>query len=178
MRILILFAHPAFHKSHVNRILVDGLDHIENLTFHDLYEVYPDFDINIKQEQEFLSEHDCIIFHHPMFWYSVPALLKEWMDLVLQHGWAYGTNGNALKDKLFFNVITTGGPKEAFQLKGMHHHTLNELLLPISLTVQKCKMIELDPFVIHGTYGMDDNTIESYKKDYHELLQSILKKEK
>lgn len=76
MKVLIIFAHPAFHKSHVNKILLDGLEKFDDVTIHDLYEVYPDFDIDIKREQELLSQHDCIVFHYPLFWYSTPALLK------------------------------------------------------------------------------------------------------
>ena len=39
MKVIILFAHPAFHKSNVNRQLIGGLSEIEGITFHDLYTV-------------------------------------------------------------------------------------------------------------------------------------------
>ena len=82
MKILVLFAHPAFHKSKVNKVLVDGLDKIGHVTFHDLYEEYPESDIDVKREQKLLKQHDVIILHFPFFWYSTPAILKEWQDLV------------------------------------------------------------------------------------------------
>jgi len=174
MKILILFAHPAFQKSHVNIHLVDGLESIEAVTFHDLYEHYPELDINVKWEQELLLQHDCIIFHHPMFWFNMPAILKEWQDLVLEHGWAYGSKGDALQGKLFFNVITTGGPKKAFQPSGMHKHTIQELLAPVSLTAKYCGMICLPPFVIHGTFSIEKSEILKYKESYHKLLHCII----
>jgi glutathione-regulated potassium-efflux system ancillary protein KefG len=174
MKILILFAHPAFQKSHVNRQLVSGLDSIEGVTFRDLYELYPEYDINIKLEQEILMDHDCIIFHHPMYWYNIPSILKEWMDLVLQHGWAYGKVGTALQGKYFFNALTTGGPIQAFQKSGMHSHTVQELLIPIILTAQRCGMINLPPFVVHGTHAMEPDDIEVFKNDYQQLLISIV----
>jgi len=173
MKILILFAHPALHKSNINRHLIDGLDKIEGVTFHDLYEVYPDYDIDIKAEQKLLTEHDCIIFHHPMYWYSMPALLKEWMDLVLSHGWAYGSEGTALKGKLFLSVLTTGGPRQAFLPTGLHKHTVNELLVPLDLTVRRCGMIGLPPFVIHGTYAMEFEELNMLKDKYRMLLKLI-----
>ena len=112
-RILILFAHPALQKSRVNKYLIENITDIESVTFRDLYQLYPEMDIDVKLEQELLIANDVIIFHHPFFWYSVPAILKEWQDLVLEHGWAYGHVGNALKSKWFFNALTTGGRREA-----------------------------------------------------------------
>ena len=173
MKILILFAHPALHKSHINRQLIGGLTDMKGITFHDLYEYYPDYDIDIKAEQKLLMEHDCIIFHHPMYWYSMPALLKEWTDLVLTHGWAYGSTGTALKNKLFFSAITTGGPKKAFQSSGLHNHTMRELLAPVDLTARKCNMKSLPPFVVHGAHAIQSAELQTHKDKYIRLLQCI-----
>ena len=173
MNVLILFAHPAFHKSNVNRILIDGIQDIEAITFHDLYEEYPEFDIDVKREQELLKNHDCIIFHYPFYWYSTPAILKEWQDLVLEHGWAYGSKGNALKDKLFFNVITTGGPQQAYVGNNIYNNTIKELLAPITQSAKLCKMINIPPFVVHGTHAINPDEIVEYKKAYFELLTLI-----
>ncbi len=60
------------------------------MTDHDLYEAYPDFGIDVGREQERLPAHDVVVFQHPLFWYSTAAILQEWKDLVLEHGWAYG----------------------------------------------------------------------------------------
>lgn len=173
MKVLIIFAHPAFHKSTVNKILVQGLDELENVTFHDLYETYPDFDIDVKREQELLSQHDCIIFHYPFFWFSTPALLKEWQDLVLEHGWAFGSKGDALDGKLFLNSITTGGPKQAYEEQGLHKHSMIELLAPQNQTANLCKMIPLPPFVVYGTLGIELPGIMECKRIYSELLRQM-----
>lgn len=174
MKILILFAHPAFHKSRVNKTLVDGISDHKGITFHDLYDHYPELDIDVDREQELLSQHDCIIFHHPLFWYSTPAILKEWQDLVLEHGWAYGKKGKALKGKLFFCAITTGGPEAAYQIGGFHNHTLNQFLAPLKQTAILCEMIPLPPFVVHGTHALERDRILDYKNDYYKLLQEII----
>jgi glutathione-regulated potassium-efflux system ancillary protein KefG len=89
MKILVLFAHPAFHKSKANKFFVDELSEVEGVTLHDLYQEYPEFDIDVKREQALLKEHDIIVFQFPLFWYSTPAILKEWQDLVLEHDWAF-----------------------------------------------------------------------------------------
>lgn len=173
MKILILFAHPAFEKSRVNKFISEGTDLIQGVTFHDLYEEYPEFDINIQREQELLIKHDCIIFQFPFFWYSTPAILKEWQDLVLEHDWAYGSKGNELKDKLFFNVISTGGAKKAYQKDSFHKHTMQELTAPLTQTARLCKMIPLPPFIIHGTHGLDEEDLKLYKAVFHKLLLNI-----
>jgi len=174
MKILVLFAHPALQKSSINSHLIEGLDSMTGVTFHDLYETYPDYDIDVSQEQDLLIQNDCIIFHHPMYWYSQPAIMKEWMDLVLIHGWAYGSKGNALKDKLFFNALTTGGPRDAFNEDGLHGHTINEILVPVDLTAKRCKMINLPPFVVHGTYAMEKDELQAHKNKYKNLLETIV----
>ncbi len=74
----------------MNRVLVQRVRDLPGVTFHDLYEEYPEFDIDLHREQRLLLDHDVIIFQHPLFWHSTPAILREWQDLVLEHGWAYG----------------------------------------------------------------------------------------
>jgi glutathione-regulated potassium-efflux system ancillary protein KefG len=117
-----------------------------------------------------LMEHDVIIFHHPFFWYSTPAILKEWQDLVLEHGWAYGSQGNALKGKLFMNVISTGGKEIAYHTDGYNHFTVRQLLAPLEQTINLCKMIFLAPFIVHGTHSITPDDITRYKSDYREII--------
>src|SRR5688572_14443298 len=108
-RILVLFAHPALEKSRVHSQLIRQIPIQQNITFHDLYENYPDFHINIDREQQLLLDHDIIILQHPLYWYSAPPIIKQWLDLVLEHGWAYGAKGNALTGKVMMQAITSGG---------------------------------------------------------------------
>ena len=130
-------------------------------------------DIDVKLEQELLIANDVIIFHHPFFWYSVPAILKEWQDLVLEHGWAYGHAGNALKSKWFFNALTTGGRREAYCAEGYNNFTIRQLLAPIQQTVNLCKMIYLPPFVVHGAYSISKDEIIMHRQNYHKILEML-----
>ena len=171
--ILILFAHPALQKSRVNKQLIRYVRDIEGVTFHDLYEAYPDFHINVKREQDLLVKHDIIVFHHPLFWFSVPALLKEWMDLVLQHRWAYGQGGTALKDKKLINVITTGGRESLYKKEGFHKHPLTEFLNPIRQTASLCSMEYLPPFVVHGTFTITKQEIDQHGEDLKNVMIAI-----
>lgn len=169
-RILILFAHPAFQKSRVNKVLIQDIDKIDAVTFRDLYQIYPEFDIDVASEQQLLLAHDVIIFHHPFFWYSTPAILKEWQDLVLRHGWAYGSQGRSLKNKIFLSVVTSGGRREAYCKEGHNNFTVRQLLAPLEQTARLCKMIYLPPFVVHGTHSITPDKVRYHKSNYEKLL--------
>jgi glutathione-regulated potassium-efflux system ancillary protein KefG len=171
--ILILFAHPALHKSRVNRVLIDEIKNISNVTFHDLYEVYPEFDIDIKYEQKLLLKHEIIVFHYPFFWYSTPAILKEWQDLVLEHGWAYGKEGTRLQGKKFLSAITTGGSEIAYQKKGYNRFTIRQLLAPTEQTAYLCGMEYLPPFVCHGTHQMKLEDMKKNAEDYQKVILAL-----
>ena len=172
-KILILFAHPLFEKSNANDVLVKSIPNSANITFHDLYENYPNFDIDIRREQELLSRHDIIIWHHPMYWYSCPPLLKQWIDLVLEHGWAYGSKGKELIGKRLFQVITTGGKKENYTPQGNDHFTITQLLEPFCQTATVCNMHYLPPFVVHGTHFISPEDMEQGGEHYSTLLQLL-----
>ncbi len=172
-RILILFAHPALQKSRVNRVLVEGVRDLPGVTFHDLYEEYPEFDIDVGREQSLLVAHDIIVFQHPLFWYSTPAILKEWQDLVLEHGWAYGHDGNALQGKNLLSAITTGGREVAYRREGHNRFTIRELLAPFEQTARLCGMEYLPPFVVHGTHRMTAEEIARNADDWRRTVLAL-----
>jgi glutathione-regulated potassium-efflux system ancillary protein KefG len=149
--ILIQFAHPALQKSQTNRYLLEAVRNLEKVTINDLYEEYPDFDIDVSREQRLLLAHDIVVFQHPFYWYSTPALLKQWLDLVLEYGFAYGRGGTRLHGKSFLTATTAGGPEEAYQREGYNYFHLRELLAPLEQTAKLCGMSYLPPFVIFNT---------------------------
>jgi len=169
-RVLILFAHPRFEKSRVNRALLSALPASNEITLHDLYELYPDYNIDVEAEKELLLAHAVLIWHHPFYMYSAPAILKQWLDLVLEYGWAHGAGGDFLKDKTAFNVITTGGTRETYRSDGFNHFTIREFLCPFEQTARLCKMIYLPPFAVQGTYRLTDEELARHAGDYGSLL--------
>lgn len=103
-RILVIFSHPALQSSRANKQLLHAIEGLEGITLHDLCQRYPDMFINVKREQALLAEHDIIVFQHPFYWYSCPAIMKEWMDLVLEYGYAYGPEAHALNGKQWLSA--------------------------------------------------------------------------
>ena len=120
-RVLLYYAHPGHIYSRANKALFEAAKTVPGISCVDLYAEYPRFDINIDREQERLLAHDIYVFQHPLFWYSVPALIKEWIDLVLEHGFAYGADGHKLTGKIVMQAITAaGGPDQRAKLSKVH----------------------------------------------------------
>ena len=127
MKILIIFAHPKMSDSIVQTKMLGAVRNLEGVTIHDIYAAYPDFLIDVDHEQELLLEHDLVVLQHPFYWYSAPAIIKEWLDLVLEHDWAYGARGTKLHGKFMMQAISTGGPEhfssrkeETFEIRESH----------------------------------------------------------
>ena len=173
-RVLVLFAHPAFEKSRVHRRLVAAIPDHPDLTFQDLYEAYPRLDIDVEREQELLLAHDVIVFQNPFYWYSTPPILKQWQDLVLEHGWAYGSTGTALQGKSLLMALSTGGRSEAYCKEGYNRFTIRELLIPIEQTAILCRMRFLPPFVVFGTHSLTPQDMEQVGRGYRILLEGLL----
>jgi glutathione-regulated potassium-efflux system ancillary protein KefG len=121
-----------------------------------------------------LSEHEVVIFQHPFYWYSTPAIMKEWQDLVLEHGWAYGHGGTKLRGKITMNAVTTGGPVHAYQRGGYNRFTVRELLAPYEQTAHLCGMRYLAPFAVHGALRIaDDDELVACRGHYRVLVEAL-----
>ncbi|HDY8064537.1 potassium transporter KefG [Vibrio vulnificus] len=174
-KVLVIYAHPSQHRSEVNAPLFATAQAVDGVTCVDLYAEYPQFDINIDKEQARLLEHDVIVFQFPLYWYSTPALLKEWQDLVLEYGFAYGTDGTALKDKLMLCVVSAGGKEEAYKAEGYNHFTIRQLLAPIEQMAALTSMHYLPPFAIFGARtALEENRIDQHVERYVTLLQALV----
>lgn len=169
-RILVIFAHPKFEHSEVNQALINSIGGLENVEIRDLYELYPDFNISIQAEQEALFQADVILWHHPIYWHSCPPLLKQWIDLVLEFGWAYGPGGTYLKGKSVLNAVTSGGSDHAYSREGKNQHPIEDFLLPFEHTAKLCLMDYLAPFHIPSTHLIPPSELELKAESYMDFV--------
>lgn len=173
-KILILFAHPVLIRSKINASMRKAVETLDHVTFHDLYSNYPNFLIDVKHEQRLCLDHDVIVFQHPFYWYSSPSIIKEWMDLVLQHNWAYGSKGKALRGKIFLQALTAGSSAEDYQHSGMKKATIAELLTPFQAMARLCGMTCLPPFAVLGVHrGLPEDKIEPLALAYRKAIISL-----
>ncbi len=172
-KIVILVFHPVLHKSRVNRVLLNAVEDLEGVSIRYMYDLYPDYQIDIKAEQEVLLQNDIIVWQHPLYWYSSPSLLKEWLDLVLEHGFAYGKAGRALEGKSVLTAITSGGRRDAYGSEKGLKFSIRDLLAPFEQTVGLCRMRYLPPFVTHGTHLLKSDQIEKAAEDYVRIIEGL-----
>lgn len=168
--IALVYAHPYPDRSRANRILIDAIRDVPGLRLRSLYEMYPDFGIDVEAEQAALLEAQLIVWQHPLYWYSVPGLLKHWFDKVLARGWAYGEGGVALAGKTCLWVTTTGGDEHAFSEEGMHEHQFRAFVPPIEETARFCRMRWAEPVVLHGAHRQSQAALAASAAEYRRTL--------
>lgn len=171
--ILVIYAHPSPNKSKVNRHLFGAVNDCDFAYGQDLYEQYPDLHVDVAVEQQLLRQHDALVFQFPLYWYSAPALLKEWCDNVLTSGFAHGDGERVLKGKPFMLAVTTGGSPEAYAEDKAHGAPLDTYLAPFLQTARFCGMELLDPFVVQGVGALDDGDVGKIKLRYQRRLEEL-----
>ena len=166
MKILVIASHPNLHESKVNKVWIDSLKKENNITVRVLDKLYKDKKIDILKEQEYLLQADRIIFQFPFYWYNIPSLLRNYFDEVFQYGWAYGPNGDALKNKEFLIGLSIGAPEYSYQGGGYNNFTITELLRPYEATANALQMIYLPYFAVFDTPHLTENDILNSCKSY------------
>jgi putative NADPH-quinone reductase len=173
-RLIVFYAHPGHKHSHVNKFMARAAEALDGVTFVDLYRDYPRFDIDADREQQRLRDHDVILFQFPLFWYSTPSIVKEWQDLVLEHGFAYGSDGDELAGKRMMLAITAAGPEEAYSAGGYQHYALRDFLRPLEQTARLCEMRFAAPYVLYSSLkAPTTGDVEPHLDGYRRLLEAI-----
>jgi glutathione-regulated potassium-efflux system ancillary protein KefF len=178
--ILIIHAHPYPSRSRATHALLQAALALPEVTVHSLYERYPDFDIDIAAEQAALSQAQLIVWLHPLYWYSVPGMMKHYFDKVLSLGWAYGGksggsgSGRALHGKHCLWAPSTGGDSETYSTTGIHEHVFADFVKPIEMTARFCGMFWQPPFVVHGAHVISDDELSAKAAAFKLRLQDWL----
>lgn len=176
MKTLIIVVHPHITKSVINKRWIEELlKYPEKYTVHHLQESYPEGNIDILAEQRLVEQYDKIVFQFPFYWFDCPALLKQWFDDVLTHGWAYGSqSGYRMQGKKIALAISLGLDENDLKGTGKYKYTLQELTRPFELTFQYVKVNYQPPFAF---YGIEHNISESHLalgvKSYLEFLDKF-----
>lgn len=173
-KVLITLVHPNLSESKINKLLSENISKENNITINNLYSKYPDFKINIEEEQKLLLENDVIIFQFPMYWLSSPALLKEWFDTVFSYNFAYGENYK-LEGKIFAVATSTGGSKEQYQETGENKFTVESILNSFEASANYVKMTYKEPFITYSTFTITNEELEKSALDYKNYINNLCK---
>lgn len=129
------------------------------------------FSEDIRSEQEKVLWAELLILQFPMWWYSLPAIAKGWIDRVLSYGFAYGA-GASLRGRKALLSLTTGGPEHSYQPET--RGTIDLLLKHLTDgTFRLCGMETLAPFVAYGAARVSDEQRQEYLRLYVERLKEM-----
>ena len=176
--IVVITAHPQMEHSRINRRLMRaarGLPTTESsplIVVRDLYSLYPDYLIDVAAEQALLATAKLIVWQHPIHWYSMPPLMKLWLDDVLAFGWAYGPGGTALRGKDLWLVATTGGPADSYRPTDYNRYFFDDFLPPYEQTANLCGLRFLPPLLLHGAHKVDDVEVQVHEAMFAQRLAS------
>lgn len=173
-RILFHFVHPTPQQSRANRKILECVRQgAPEVTISDLYTKYPNFDIDVLAEQKLLLEHDDVFFQHPFYWYSMPPLLKLWMDDVLEWNFAYGPEGVALKGKGFHLSMTTGGSEDAYQTTGVNRFPIESFFPTYDQTAFLCGMTFHKPIILYHAARVPDEALRMHAESIVMYLKHL-----
>lgn len=171
-KVLVLLTHPNIDKSVFNKALSEEIDSLDHVTLVELHKEYSDYKIDIKVEQKRLLEADHYVFQFPLFWYSTPALLKEWLDVVLEYGFAFGKNSK-LKGKTISVVTTAGTEIEDYVREGENTLETKHLYM-FERTAEYCHMSYAKALCFYGTNSdVQEEKLQKMKNEYRNYLINI-----
>jgi len=187
MNVLLVSGHTNIKGDSVaNKNIIQEFENLmPNAEIDLLDELYTDFKIDVKAEQQKLLRADVIVLQFPVWWYSQPSLMHKWMEDTFQHGFSHGRTGKALVGKKLVASFTTGAPAEAYtpEVSGA---TLEEIIMPpIVGTARLTGMTLLEPVYTYGvSYQTRNNPealadmVERAKEHARRLVEIIKKSEK
>ena len=119
-QILIVSGHTDLSQSVINKQILENLSSkLPKAEIIKLDQLYPDFKIDTKKEQERLLNKNIIICQFPMFWFSAPSILERYIEQTFTHGFSHGSTGDKLKGKKLIISCTIGAPEELYQKDGL-----------------------------------------------------------
>lgn len=132
---------------------------------------------DIVAEQNKLSQADFVILNFPLWWFSVPAIMKGWVDRVFTTGFAYGGgkmyDRGGLKGKKAMLSLTTGGPASMYSSTGLNGE-IEQILFPINHGILYFVGMEvLPPFIAWAPGRVGDEGRQKYLQEYKERLLNL-----
>jgi glutathione-regulated potassium-efflux system ancillary protein KefF len=169
---VVLYAHPYPDRSRAGRALIEAVRDLPHVSVRVLYSLYPDFFVDVEEEQAALVAAENIVWQTPFYWYGMPALMHLWIEKVLADGWAYGPDARALAGKRVLWVTTTGAREAAYQPGAMHGYPFETFVPAVEQTARFCGMRWDAPIVVHGAHRISKHELDARAAEYRHRLVS------
>ena len=139
------------------------------------------FAADVEEEQQKVEWCDLMIWQFPLWWFTVPGILKGWVDRVFAMGRFYGNSRcyekGMLKGKKAMLSLTTGGAEDSY-LKDGFHGDLEEILKPVQRgMLEFVGFGVLMPQVVYAPVRQSAEWRETALGDWSERLKSVFEEE-
>ncbi|GFG48575.1 NADPH:quinone reductase [Mycolicibacterium agri] len=141
--------------------------------------------LDVVAEQRKLEWADVVVLQFPLWWYSVPAILKGWIDRVFVKGFAYGIRDpqnpsrtlrygdGPLAGKKALTILTSGSPPAALGPRGINGR-LDEVLFPLLHgTLWYVGIAPLPPMCVNGADRLSDTEFDDATAELHDRLENL-----
>lgn len=165
--VLIISGHPNLNDSLANATILDEVaKELPEVNIRRLDELYPTYQFDINAEQQALLEAVLIVWQFPFSWYSLPGIMKLWVDEVFVHGFSHGSKAKLGGKKLLLS-FTTGAPEVAYTTSGFFGHTIEEYLTQFKTTAALCNLEYVGAIYTHGvSYASRDGEEKKFAQKY------------
>lgn len=170
---LVLLFHPSLAKSKTNAALVRQATVIAGLEVIDMYALYGDGKIDADLEVKRLLNAERVVLQFPIQWYSSPALLQTWKDIVLTRMFyiAYENEGKRFEGTPLLIAATAGNTHSAYSPSGINRFSLDENLTPFMAMAGRCGLPWADPFFVYEAGKLDEASLEKESTRYADHLR-------
>ncbi|WP_036534460.1 NAD(P)H-dependent oxidoreductase [Oceanobacter kriegii] len=147
MKTLVIVSHPYPDHSTAIKSLENTAKTLPDITVRNLESLYGNDinKLNVTAEQAACEGMDRIVFMFPIHWFNLTPMLKAYLNEVWTYGWAFGPEGNALKNKELLLVTTAGATEHTYSQAGLIQSTIEEVLTPMKASALYVGMTYLQP---------------------------------
>lgn len=126
MKKLFIFGHQNMQESFHSKAIYDLIDQDKII----IYDLYPDFKIDIEKEHERLAKYDELVFVSPVNWYTPTPIIHQYINLVFDYGFGYGKDA-IMRGVPYSLILTSGGRPEFYSITGKHFYPFEEFQIDI-----------------------------------------------
>lgn len=143
MKTLVIVGHPQINDSGTQQFLKRAAE-FDTVKWH----VLTGESYDISAEQALLTQADRIIFQFPLYWYSAPAIFKDWVDQVFTRRFSYPSAQGALVGKQLGIAVSLGEAAKHFRAGETESASISQLMVPYQAMANKMGMSFLPTFII------------------------------
>ncbi|MCH5462421.1 NAD(P)H-dependent oxidoreductase [Lactobacillus sp. LC28-10] len=165
IKTLVVVGHPQIEDSSTQQFLKEAAN-LPDVIWHPV----TSFAVNVAAEQALIKQADRLVLQFPLYWYSAPAILKNWLDQVLTRHFVYPAAMGGLVGKELGIAVSLGSPAKNFAAGAGEDFSISQIMIPFQALANKTQMTFLPTFIIDQFGYQSDDTKANLLIDYQRYL--------